>query len=64
MSSSEVQGVSEGEAEPNMANDRPAWARRMSNERKARGWSYADAARALTAHATDEERKGLPDLDS
>jgi hypothetical protein len=36
----------------------------MCNERKARGWSYADAARALSAHATDEERKSLPDLES
>lgn len=36
----------------------------MSNERRARGWSYADAARALSAHATDEERKSLPSLDS
>ena len=29
-----------------MADDRPAWARRMSNERQARGWSQADAIRA------------------
>jgi tetratricopeptide (TPR) repeat protein len=36
----------------------------MANERKARGWSYADAARALTAHATEQERKSLPNQDS
>ena len=34
-----------------MIDDRPAWARRMTNERKARGWSQADAVRALRAHA-------------
>ena len=30
-----------------MADDRPAWARRMYNERQARGWSQADAIRAM-----------------
>jgi hypothetical protein len=39
-----------------MIDDRPAWARRMTNEREARGWSQADAVRALKAHATSEER--------
>ncbi|MBV9092362.1 MAG: XRE family transcriptional regulator [Streptosporangiaceae bacterium] len=34
-----------------MAADRPAWARRMTNEREARGWSQADAVRAMRAHA-------------
>src|SRR5450631_1942301 len=34
-----------------MAEDRPAWARRMYNERKARGWSQADTIRALRAHS-------------
>jgi tetratricopeptide (TPR) repeat protein len=34
-----------------MVDDRPAWARRMTNERKARGWSQADAVRAMRAHA-------------
>jgi len=33
-----------------MADDRPAWARRMYNERKARGWSQADAVSAMRAH--------------
>ena len=40
-----------------MAEDRPAWARRMTNEREARGWSQADAVRAMRAHAPGE----LPD---
>ena len=34
-----------------MADERPAWARRMTNERKTRGWSQADAVRAMRAHA-------------
>ena len=34
-----------------MADDRPAWARRMANERQARGWSQADAIKAMRAHA-------------
>ena len=37
-----------------MVDDRPAWARRMTNERKARGWSHADAVRAMRAHAPKE----------
>src|SRR5690242_19179641 len=37
-----------------MAEDRPAWARRMSNERQARGWSQADAIRAMRAHSAKE----------
>ena len=37
-----------------MVDDRPAWARRMTNERKARGWSQADAVRAMRAHAPGE----------
>ena len=42
-----------------MIEDRPAWARRMSNEREARSWSQADAVRAMRAHAgTDEKLAG------
>ena len=37
-----------------MADDRPAWARRMANERQARGWSQADAVRAMRAHYSQE----------
>ena len=37
-----------------MADDRPAWARRMYNERQARGWSQAEAVRAMRAHAPGE----------
>ena len=37
-----------------MADDRPAWARRMYNERQARGWSQADAIRAMRAHSAKE----------
>jgi hypothetical protein len=37
-----------------MVDDRPAWARRIANERHARGWSQADAVRAMRAHATVE----------
>ena len=43
-----------------MVDARPAWARRMTNERTARGWSQADAVRAMQAHATSEEK--LPDF--
>lgn len=32
-------------------DERPAWARRIRAERVARGWSQADAVRALQAHA-------------
>jgi hypothetical protein len=45
-----------------MADDRPAWARRMTNERRARGWSQADAVRAMQAHATEDEH--LPATDT
>ena len=38
-----------------MVDDRPAWARRMTNERKARGWSQAEAVRAMRAHAPMRE---------
>lgn len=37
-----------------MVDDRPAWARRMANERTARGWSQAEAVRAMRAHASCE----------
>src|SRR5271169_5475953 len=43
-------------------DDRPAWARRMYNERLARGWSQADAVKAMRAHYSHEHStKGLPD---
>jgi hypothetical protein len=35
--------------------DRPAWARRLTNEREARGWSQGQAVRALKANATTDE---------
>jgi hypothetical protein len=49
-----------------MADDRPAWARRMYNERQARGWSQADVIRAMRAHAPEKEgqKKSLPDTAS
>jgi transcriptional regulator with XRE-family HTH domain len=34
-----------------MTDDRPSWARRIRSEREARGWSQAEAVRALRAHA-------------
>ena len=34
-----------------MIDDRPGWARRMTNDREARHWSQADAVRAMRAHA-------------
>lgn len=37
-----------------MADDRPAWAWRMYNERQARDWSQADAIRAMRAHSAKE----------
>ena len=37
-----------------MAEDRPPWARRMTNDREARGWSQAEAVRAMRAHAPGE----------
>ncbi|MFF4821199.1 XRE family transcriptional regulator [Kitasatospora sp. NPDC001309] len=40
-----------------MSLDRPAWARRMTAEREARGWSQSDAIGTLRAHAP----KKLPD---
>ena len=44
-----------------MADDRPAWARRMYNERQARGWSQAEVIRAMRAHYTREHHaKDLP----
>src|ERR1700722_7681321 len=33
-----------------MSDERPAWARRMANERQARGWSQAEAIRAMRMH--------------
>src|SRR5579859_3912846 len=38
-----------------MTDDRPAWARRMTNERRVRNWSQADAVRALKAHAAKDQ---------
>ncbi len=45
-----------------MVDDRPAWARRMTNERKTRGWSQAEAVRAMRAHAPmrEHEKTQLP----
>ena len=40
-----------GRSESLMADERPGWARRMLNERQARGWSQADAIKAMRAHA-------------
>ena len=34
-----------------MSDDRPAWARRMTNEREARNWSQADAVTVMRLHA-------------
>ena len=34
-----------------MTDDRPSWARRMTREREARGWSQAEAIRAMRAHS-------------
>lgn len=36
-----------------MTEDRPTWARRIVAERKARGWSQADAITALRAHSKE-----------
>ena len=41
-----------------MADDRPAWARRMYNERQARGWSQADAIRAMPERCCDKMCNG------
>ena len=41
-----------------MNDDRPAWARRMTREREARGWSQADVITAMRMHARP---KPLPD---
>jgi transcriptional regulator with XRE-family HTH domain len=40
-----------------MNDDRPAWARRITREREARGWSQAEVVTAMRMHAT----KPLPD---
>lgn len=37
-----------------MTTERPDWARRIRSERDARGWSQAEAVRALRAHSKDE----------
>jgi transcriptional regulator with XRE-family HTH domain len=42
-------------------DDRPAWARRIRAEREARGWSQADAVRALRAHG-DQQTPGQDSL--
>jgi hypothetical protein len=50
-----------------MTDDRPAWARRMTNERDARGWSQADAIRNMRMYAPvkaigdDLKQAKLPD---
>src|SRR5215831_10117591 len=38
-----------------MTDERPGWARRMTNERKVRKWSQADTVRALKAHAAKDQ---------
>ena len=38
-----------------MVDDRPSWARRMANERHARGWSQADAVQVIRAREGDLE---------
>jgi hypothetical protein len=43
--------------EQQVAEDRPAWARRMTNEREARGWSQAEAVKVMRLHAPGQ----LPD---
>lgn len=43
-----------------MIEDRPAWARRMTNEREARSWSQSDAVRAMRAHAAADEKLPEP----
>lgn len=37
-----------------MTEDRPPWARRMTKEREARGWSQAEAVKAMRLHAPGE----------
>ena len=37
-----------------MTEDRPAWARRMTNERGVRGWSQSEAVKAMRAHAPEQ----------
>lgn len=37
-----------------MTEDRPPWARRIAKEREARGWSQADAVRAMRLHTSEE----------
>jgi hypothetical protein len=44
-----------------MVDDRPAWARRIRAERLARGWSQADAVRAMRAHG-DQQTPGQESL--
>ena len=39
-----------------MTDDRPVWARRLTNEREARSWSQTQAVRALKAHALQDEK--------
>ena len=34
-----------------MNDDRPAWARRITREREARGWSQAEVVTAMRMHA-------------
>jgi hypothetical protein len=66
MSDTEKETNTSGRSAFLMADDRPAWARRMYNERQARGWSQADVIRAMRAHAPEKEgqKKGLPDTPS
>ena len=43
-----------------MNDDRPAWARRMTREREARGWSQADVITAMRMHAPKSPPDGVP----
>ena len=44
-----------------MIDDRPNWARRITREREARGWSQSDAIRAMRAHSRKEKKELVDD---
>ena len=43
-----------------MTEDRPPWARRMTSEREARGWSQAETVKVMRLHSPDR----LPEVAS
>lgn len=45
-----------------MADKRPAWARRMVEERAAPNWSHADAVRATMARLSEDQAVSEQDL--